>query len=165
MTTKSDFGARRGTTKTEALYRRHLFDSPTSIEDWDAWVWALIKSHHPYALYGIAVAMHLNLQSGQCNPGQGVLAAKMGRGRRTIERAIAELVKDGWLNRQRRGMGRANGYALAIPKVIRQLVAVPTRHLVADQDPPPGGRSIRTGNKNKEEEQSRFAVRIPLLVQ
>ena len=63
----------------------------------------------------IAVASHLiesfNLKTGRCDPGVGSMARELGLSRRTIYRAICDLVSAGLFGRRRHGgRGHANAY-------------------------------------------------------
>jgi hypothetical protein len=54
-------------------------------------------------------------QDEDCWPGQEALAILMGCSDRTLRSYIAELVSEGWVRVERRGLGRTNRYVLTIP--------------------------------------------------
>jgi hypothetical protein len=100
---------------------------PTTFLDRDNWMRALLASDLPDAAVrlGIAIALHLSVQKGRCDPGHDRLGKDTGTSARSVRRWAAVLERDGWLAIKRGGRGHTSSYIL--------LPADMTGHRVASQ--------------------------------
>jgi hypothetical protein len=122
--------------------------NPQTFLDRDNWMRALLASDQPCAAVrlGIAIALHLNVKTGRCDPGHKTLkkdTGMSGETTRSVERWVAHLQRTGWLDIQRGGRKHTNSYVLIRPaKAVADQKRDMTRQQVADQtsfpdfDPP-----------------------------
>jgi hypothetical protein len=105
--------------------------NPQTFLDRDNWMRAVLASGEPYAArcLAIAIALHLSVQKGRCDPGHKALRQDTGMSTRSVERWAARLERDGWLGIKHGGRGHTNSYILTTP------AAAMTRQHVADQKP------------------------------
>src|SRR5689334_2455070 len=66
----------------------------------DAWMRDVLADSalsHATRMVAVRLALYVYLKTGRCNPSYGELGKALGCDRRTTIRAVAELVKRGWL--------------------------------------------------------------------
>jgi hypothetical protein len=90
---------------------------PTTFLERDNWMRAVNASGEPRAArcLAFAIALHLNVKTGRCNPGHETLSTDAGISMRSTERFVALLERDGWLAIKRGGGGNYNSYVLRRP--------------------------------------------------
>jgi hypothetical protein len=92
---------------------------PTTFLERDEWLRAVLSSDLPHVAVRVAVriALHLRVESGQCNPGIDKIAAGSKVSERSVYRWIALLQQAGWIAIIRSGGGwrRSNHYVLKYP--------------------------------------------------
>jgi hypothetical protein len=83
----------------------------------DNWMRALNASGLPRGArcLGFAIALHLNVKAGRCDPGHKILAKDAGISERSVDRFAALLEAAGWLAVKRGGRGHHNSYVLVRP--------------------------------------------------
>lgn len=83
------------------------------------WMKAVLKSALPCRAKTLASALAVefaNEETGQLNPSIDTLAAYLAASKDTIKRAVADLIKGGWLSRtEGRGRGNRTSYTLLSP--------------------------------------------------
>jgi hypothetical protein len=124
----------------------------------DDWMRDVLASDEPCGArrLAVAIALHLNIKTGQCNPGHETLAKESRLSLRSVERYVVRLERGGWLGVKRGGWGRTNSYVLRRPAttVADQQPADPPfrdfliRHSVRT-DPPHGGGQNNGTAKNR----------------
>jgi Helix-turn-helix domain len=79
--------------------------------------WAALRAKMPDTMFRTAMALtlHFNCKTGQCNPRRETLAEEIGLSERQVGRAIADLEAAGWLMRKRGGRDDTVNYTLCIP--------------------------------------------------
>lgn len=89
-----------------------------SLVERDAWIAAVLSSEGlslGTKLVGTRIALHLNRQTGRCDPSVATLCSGVALTTRAVEKAITVLEKGGWLVRGR-GAHRSNKYVLRLPE-------------------------------------------------
>jgi hypothetical protein len=96
-----------------------LASQPRSFKERDDWMRALVASDLPHAVVraGICIAMHLNVDSGRCDPSYAALSAATRIKARTLYRLVPLLERSGWIAIQRLN-GRINQYVLTTAKAM-----------------------------------------------
>jgi hypothetical protein len=96
-----------------------LAGSPKTFEERNDWMRAVLASDLPDAAVRIAmaIALHLNPKTGQCNPAYPTLAAESHIGERSTYRLVALLEHQGWLTVQRTRGRLSNQYVLLNPAI------------------------------------------------
>jgi hypothetical protein len=126
---------------------------PAKIEtflDRDNWTRALLAADLPRnaVCLGIAIALHLHIKSGRCDPSSATLATDAHVGERSVYRLINLLERSGWIATNR-SLGIANQYTLCTPTTATHVAVVPNpttakttpHHCQNDPEPLPiGGR-------------------------
>jgi hypothetical protein len=120
-----------------------LASSPKTFLERDDWMRAILASdltHHVLVRVGITIALHLNVDTGQCNPSYPTLARESGVSERSIYRLVAALEHAGWrmAGEQRNRSNPSRGCASHTPLEGREREIALSR----DHDPSsaPGGR-------------------------
>ena len=82
----------------------------------DDWMRAVLaaKLSHATARVAITIALHLRVDTGQCNPGYPTIAAESRVSERSVYRHIELLERDGWIA-TKRAIGCANNFTLLTP--------------------------------------------------
>jgi hypothetical protein len=88
--------------------------NPKTFKQRDDWMRAVLAAELPHAAHILAlqIALHLNVESGQCNPPYKTLAAKSRMSKRSIIRMVAMLERTGWLIVARDGWHHTNRFVL-----------------------------------------------------
>jgi hypothetical protein len=94
-----------------------LANSPKTFRDRDNWMRAIIAADglpHVVRLVAARIALHLNVESGKCEPGYAALAGELGISERSVIRMVAMLEHAGWLavTRNQQSAHRNNGFFL-----------------------------------------------------
>ena len=93
--------------------------NPSTFLERDEWLRAVLASDLPHvaARVAIRIGLHLNVASGQCNPGIDKIATGSNISERSAYRQIALLEQAGWIAIRRggRGQGQCNQYTLIYP--------------------------------------------------
>jgi quinol monooxygenase YgiN len=91
--------------------------SPRTFLERDNWMRAMNASGEPRGArcLAFAIALHLNVETGRCDPGHKTLSKDAGISERSVERFVALLVRAGWLAITRGGRGHTNSYVLLRP--------------------------------------------------
>jgi hypothetical protein len=98
--------------------RAQAGNNPETFKERDDWMRAVLAAADlPSAArcLAIAIALHLNVKTGQCNPGHKRLADDIGKSTRSVERFLAVLERAGRLTIKRGGRGQNNNYVLVWP--------------------------------------------------
>jgi hypothetical protein len=138
--------------------------NPKTFRERDDWMRAVNASGLPPAvrILAIGIALHVNIRTGQCDPGHACLTKETGIPERSLNRFFGCLERAGWLAVTRRGRGKNNSYVLLRPaNVLADHAAgddppnrAPKTRQTVHDDPPHGGRH-RTANQNNEERTGR----------
>jgi hypothetical protein len=90
--------------------------NPQTFLDRDNWMRAVLAAELPHAAVRLAIriALHLRVNTGQCDPSCATLAAESHVPERSIYRCIVLLERAGWL-KVGRAIGRGNQYTLLTP--------------------------------------------------
>ncbi|MET4034945.1 MULTISPECIES: helix-turn-helix domain-containing protein [unclassified Bradyrhizobium] len=90
---------------------------PTTFLERDNWLRAVLASDLPHVAVrvGAAVALHLHVKTGRCDPSFAGIATDTGMSERSIYRLVALLEHRGWLTTQRTGGRFRNQYILRNP--------------------------------------------------
>jgi hypothetical protein len=88
--------------------------NPNTFKERDNWMRAVLAADLPHAAVRVAIriAMHLRVETGQCNPACATLAGESRVGERSIYRIVALLERAGWLAVERTKGRHANHYTL-----------------------------------------------------
>jgi hypothetical protein len=91
--------------------------NPKTFLERDDWMRAINASGEPRAArcLAFAIALHLNVKEGRCDPGHKTLSADASMSTRSVERFAALLERDGWLAIKRGGRGHNNSFVLLRP--------------------------------------------------
>lgn len=81
--------------------------------DWLKAIAADGRLHSSAVRVAIVIADHINRQSGEAFPSIKTIATKSATPERTVERAVADLCKAGFLEKRRGGFGKSNRYSIA----------------------------------------------------
>ena len=113
--------------------------NPQTFLDRDNWMRALLASSAPCVAVrlGVAIAFHLNVKSGRCDPSHLALKKAAHMPLRSIGRWLGWLVRNGWLDVKRGGQGRTNNYVLMIGQHVADQASFPEfdRPLSTDDRP------------------------------
>jgi hypothetical protein len=93
-------------------------NSPKTFAERDSWIRAALAANLPDAAFrvAIAIAMHLHVKSGRCNPSYATLAAESHVPERSTYRLVDLLEQAGWIAIERGGGRRlSNQYVLLNP--------------------------------------------------
>jgi hypothetical protein len=77
----------------------------------------------PAVRIAIAIALHLSVKNGRCDPGHETLGRDTATSARSIRRWAAVLERDGWLAIKRGGRGHHNSYVLLRPMTGHRVAA------------------------------------------
>jgi Helix-turn-helix domain len=109
----------------------------------------------PLAVAVLFAVKYLNNQTHEAWPKVATLAAAVDSDRRSVQRALNNLAKGGWLSRRRRG-GRSNSYTIAFPpRGGLDAARAPGRFRGGPEAPLGGGSGAaynREGNKRRKRE-------------
>jgi helix-turn-helix protein len=91
-----------------------------TFKDRDAWIRLMLAIDvatlsHGAKILGVRVALHLNVETGQCNPSMAMLAEGSGTSDSTVRRMLHELEREGWLGIDRSQGRHANSFELRTP--------------------------------------------------
>jgi hypothetical protein len=92
----------------------------TTFKDRDAWIRAVTADRRlsPSArLIAARVALHLNVETGRCDPAMGTLAEEVGMHRASAFRAVAALAAQGWIEVAGTKGRHTNSFRLILPTV------------------------------------------------
>ena len=94
-----------------------LAKSPKTFLDRDNWMRAILASDLPdnAKAVALAIALHLRVKTGKCNPSYPTLAAESHVGERSTYRLVSLLESAGWLSVQRTQGRLSNQYVLLNP--------------------------------------------------
>ncbi|WP_431014767.1 helix-turn-helix domain-containing protein [Bradyrhizobium pachyrhizi] len=101
--------------------------NPSTFKARDAWISAVLAADLPHATARVAaaIAMHLNVESGQCNPGYPTLALASSISERSVYRHVELLERAGWVEVERT-TGHASQLNLLTPANSMAGVTEPT---------------------------------------
>jgi len=130
----------------------------TSFKDRDDWIKAIVavdcEEISPTAkIVAIRIALHHNVESGQCNPSLPAVALGTGMSERNVRRMLNELEEAGWLIVHKSRGGRcsldiynSHTFELSVPLTRTRLSALNPDTVVRDKEPNPDkpGRLTRT---------------------
>jgi hypothetical protein len=145
----------------------NLAANPKTFLERDDWMRAMNASGLPPAvrILAIGIALHVNVKTGQCDPGHACLCKETGISERSINRFFGWLERTGWLAITRRGRGKNNSYVLLRPaKAMADHTAddppnrAPMTRQTVHYDPPHGGRQKA---KNSEKRKERKVIYTP----
>jgi hypothetical protein len=90
---------------------------PKTFLERDNWMRAVNASDLPRGArcLAFAIALHLNVKTGRCDPGHKALSEDTGISERSVRRFLELLERDGWFATKRRGHGNTNSYVLLRP--------------------------------------------------
>lgn len=105
---------------------------PKTFEERDDWMRSVLASKLPHAAARLAVriALHLNVDSGRCDPSSPTLAAESNVGERSVYRLIDLLEHQEWITVTRIN-GRVNQYTLLYPTTAKAMAGVTTAKAMA----------------------------------
>jgi hypothetical protein len=91
--------------------------NPKTFLDRDNWMRAVNASGEPRGVrcLAFAIALHLNVKEGRCNPGHRTLSKDAGMCERSVRRFAALLESAGWIAVKRGGRGHNSNYVLCSP--------------------------------------------------
>jgi helix-turn-helix protein len=98
--------------------RQAALTNPKTFAQRDAVVRAMLAAKelpHPTARVGVAILMHLHVNSGLCNPSHSTIAKEANVGERSVYRHIELLERLGWIAMQRTKGRTANEYVVLDP--------------------------------------------------
>jgi hypothetical protein len=89
-------------------------ENPKTFKERDAWMRAVLASDLSNGVMRLAVriALHLNVETGRCDPGYDALASELRLSRRSIIRDVAVLEQAGWVSVARWRQHQSNHFSL-----------------------------------------------------
>jgi hypothetical protein len=122
---------------------------PKTFPERDGWLHAMLAVSpkvlpHAAARLATRIALHVNIDTGQCNPSYKTLAEETGISERSIYRLVELLERIGWLVVERT-TGRANHFVLQTPA--NSMAEVTPANSMAEVDPGPLPNSTPTPAK------------------
>jgi hypothetical protein len=94
-----------------------------TFKDRDDWIKLLFAVDcatltHGAKVLASRIALHHNIDTGQCNPSMVMLTAGTGMSERTVRRMLAELTVSGWIRVDRTSGRYRNSYGLIVPATL-----------------------------------------------
>jgi hypothetical protein len=88
--------------------------NPKTFKERDEWMRSVVESDLPHGVVRLAVrfALHLNVETGRCDPGYDALASELRLSRRSIIRDVAVLEQAGWVSVARWRQHQTNQFSL-----------------------------------------------------
>jgi hypothetical protein len=116
----------------------------TTFKDRDAWIKHMLAVDcamlsHGAKVVASRIALHHNIETGQCNPSMAMLVAGTGMSDRTVRRMLAELEQAAWISVDRSRGYHANSFDLRVPETLATDAGVQE-----DQTPAPVARVRNT---------------------